>query len=104
MQCGARLPIHTLNFWAVQSVVPGSYLRVCLSVTDRAHRRSVAVFCMLFTTRCNPIHTLNDALPGLYVSVRVTRGALVAHRYTYVPPRRRTSQYCMTIVPLSVSL
>ena len=23
LQCGARLPIHTLNYWTVQSVVPG---------------------------------------------------------------------------------
>ena len=33
-----------------------------------------------------------------------TRGALVAHRYTYAPPRCRTLQYCRTFVPLSVSL
>ena len=31
--------------------------------------------------------------------VRVTRGALVAHRYTYAPPRCRTSQYCRTFIP-----
>ena len=24
LQCGARLPIHTLNYWTVQSVVPRS--------------------------------------------------------------------------------
>ena len=23
LQCGARLPIHTINYWSVQSVVPG---------------------------------------------------------------------------------
>ena len=39
-----------------------------------------------------------------YVPVRVTRGALVAHRYTYAPPRCGTSQYCRTFIPLSVSL
>ena len=33
LQCGARLPIHTLKYWTVQSVVPGSKLGVCLSVT-----------------------------------------------------------------------
>ena len=34
LQCGARLPIHTLNYYTVHSVVvPGSYLGVCLSVT-----------------------------------------------------------------------
>ena len=49
-------------------------------------------------------HPLNAALPGPYVSVRVTRGALVAHRDTYAPPCCRTSQYCRTFIPLSVSL
>ena len=50
------------------------------------------------------MHRLNDALPGPYVPVRVTRGDLVADRYTYAPLRCRTSQYRMTFVPLSVSL
>ena len=50
------------------------------------------------------MHLLNDELPGPYVSVRVTRGALVAHRYTYAPPSCRTSQYHRTFVPLSLSL
>ena len=54
---------------------------------DIAHRRSVAVLCMLHKIRCNPVHPLNGALHGPYVPVRVTRGALVAHRYTYTPPR-----------------
>ena len=72
---------------------------------DIAHRRSVAVLCMLYKIRCNPMHPLNDALPGQYVPVRVTRGALVAHvGYTYAAPRCRTSQYRRTFVPLSVSL
>ena len=67
---------------------------------DIAHRRSVAVLCMLYTIRSNKMHPLNDALPGPYVQVRVTRGALVAHRYTYVPPRCRTLQYHRTFVSL----
>ena len=71
---------------------------------DTAHRRSVAVRCMLCKIRCNPMHPLNDALPSPYVPVRVTRGALVAHRYTYAPPRFRTSQYRRTFVLLSVCL
>ena len=95
LQCGDRLPMHTLNYCTVQSVVPGSYL---------AHRRSVAVLCMLYKIRCNPIHPLNDTLPRPYVPVRVTRGALVAHRFTYAPPRCRTSQYHRIFVSLSVSL
>ena len=32
LQSGARLPIHTLNYWTVQLVVPGFELGVCLSV------------------------------------------------------------------------
>ena len=51
---------------------------------DIANRRSVTVLCMLYKTRCNPVHPLNGALPGPYVPVRVTRGALVAHLYTYM--------------------
>ena len=54
---------------------------------DIAHRRSVVVLSMLYKIRCNPVHPLNGALPGPYVPVQVTRGALVAHRYTYAPPR-----------------
>ena len=71
---------------------------------DIAHRRSVAVLCMLYNIRCNPVHSLNGALPGPYLPVQVTRGALVAHWYTYAPPRCRTSQYSSTFIPLSVSL
>ena len=70
---------------------------------DIAHRRSVAVLCMLYKIRCKAMH-LNGALPGPYVPVRVTRGALVTHRYTYAPPPCRTSQYSRTFIPLSVSL
>ena len=69
-----------------------------------AHRRSVVVLCMLYKIRCSPMHPLNDALPGPYVLVRVTRGALVSHRYTYAPPRGRNSQYRRTFVSLSVYL
>ena len=50
------------------------------------------------------MHPLNVALPAPYVPVRITRGALVAHRYTYDPPRCRTSQNHRTFVPLSASL
>ena len=34
---------------------------------DIAHRRSVAVLCMLYKMRCDPMHPVNDALPGPYV-------------------------------------
>ena len=69
-----------------------------------ANRRSVAVLWILYQIRCNQVHPLNGALSGPYVPVRVTRGSLVAHRYTYAPPRCRTLQYSRTFIPLSVSL
>ena len=71
---------------------------------DLSHRRSVAVLCMLYKIMCNPKYPLCGALPVPYVPVRVTRGALIAHRYTFAPPRCRTSQYHRTFIPLSVSL
>ena len=40
----------------------------------------------------NPLHPLYGALPVPYVPVQVTLGAVIAHRYTYAPPRCRTSQ------------
>ena len=69
---------------------------------ENAHRRSVAILCMLYKSRCNPMHPLNGALPGSYVPVRVTRGALVAHRYTIMS--HLAAEPRMTFVPLSVSL
>ena len=71
---------------------------------DISHRRSVAVLCMLYKIRCNPVHPINGTPPGPYVPARVTRGALVAHRYTYAPFRCRTLQYSRTFIPFSVSL
>ena len=50
------------------------------------------------------MHPLNGALPGPYVPVRVTRGAMVAHRYTNAPPRCRTLQCSKTFIIFSVSL
>ena len=57
-------------------------------VCDIAHRRSVAtLFCCIRSgvTRCNLFMVLY--VPRPYVPVRVIRGALVVHRYTYPPPR-----------------
>ena len=50
------------------------------------------------------MHSLCGSLPVPYVPVRVTRGALVAHRYTYAPHRCITSQDRRTFIPFSVSL
>ena len=76
----------------------------CVFECDISHRRSVAVLCMLYEIRCNPVQPLNGALHGPYVLVRITSGTLVAHRYTYAPPRCRTLQYSRTFLPFSVSL
>ena len=68
---------------------------------DLAYRLSVAVLCMLYKIRCNPMHPLSGAL---HVLVRVTHSAVIAHRYTYEPPYCRTSEYSRSFIPLSVSL
>ena len=54
--------------------------------------RPLAVLCMLYKIRCNQVQPVNGGLPVQYVPVRVTRGTLVAHRYTYAPLRCRTLQ------------
>ena len=59
-----------------------------------AHRRSVAVLCMLYKIRCSLIT----------LSLRCSILALVAHRYTYLIARCITSHYRRTIIPFSVSL
>ena len=51
---------------------------------DITHGWPVAVLCMLYKIRCNPMDPLYSALPVPYMPVRVTRGALVAHRYIYL--------------------
>ena len=71
---------------------------------DVAHRLSVAELCMLYKIRCNPLYPLYGARPVSYVPVRVTRGMAIAHRYTYGPPRCKTSQHSRTFILLSVSL
>ena len=59
---------------------------------------------MVHRVTCNPMHPLYGALTVPYVPVRVARGAVITHRFTYVTPRCRTSQYSRTFIPLSVSL
>ena len=59
------------------------------------HHHTVALLCMLFKIGWNPMHPLYGALPVPYVPVWVTRSAVIAHLYTYAPPRYRTSQYIL---------
>ena len=60
--------------------------------------------CILFKITCNPMHPLYGALPVTYVQVLVTRGAVIAHKYTYLPPHCRTSQHLRSFIFLSVCL
>ena len=69
---------------------------------DRAHRRYVAVLCMLHEIMCNQMHPLYGAPPEPNVTVRVTTGPVMAYWYTYAPPRCKTSQYRRTFISLSV--
>ena len=43
---------------------------------DLAHRRFVAVLCMLYKIRCNLMHPFNAALPVPYVPVRLWASSL----------------------------
>ena len=76
-----------------------SFLTGCVFDCDLAHCRSVAVLCMLYKIRCNPLHSLYGVLPVPYVPVRVTRVVVVAHRFTYAPPRCRTSKCSRLLFP-----
>ena len=87
-----------------RAVSGARFLTGGVSECDISHLRSVAVLCMLYKIRCNPVHPLNGTLPGPYVPVRITRGAMVAHRYTYAPPRCITLQYSRTFILFSVSI
>ena len=73
-----------------RAVSGARFLTGGMFVYDIAHLQSVGILCMPYTIRCNPVHPLNGALPGPYVPVRVTRGAVVAQRFTYALPRCRT--------------
>ena len=76
------------HFKLLDHVVSGAvFLIGGVFVCEIAHRRSLAVLCLLYKIRWNPMHPLFGVLPGPYEPVRVTRRSLVVHRYTYAPPR-----------------
>ena len=75
------------------------FLAGCVLNCDISHRRSVVVLCMLYKIRCNPKHPLCGALPVPYVPVRVTRGALIAHRYTFAPPAVEPRSTALLLFP-----
>ena len=72
-----------------------------------AHRRSVAVLCMFYKIRCNPVHPLTGALPGPHVPVRV-HAVLWSHigtlmRCLAAEPRSTADFYSPLGVPLERS-
>ena len=87
-----------------REVSGASFLTGGVFECNLAHRQSVAILCVLYKIRCNPMHPLYGALPVLYVPVWVTHSAVIAHRCTYATPSCRTSQYRRTFILLSVSL
>ena len=52
---------------------------------DIAHRRSVAVLCVLSMIRCNPMHPLNDAQCGLHSVPWSHIGIILMRRLTAEP-------------------
>ena len=61
-------------------VMSASFLTGDVFECDLAHSRSVAVLCMQYKIRCNPMHPFYGALPVPYVPVRVTCCAVITHR------------------------
>ena len=103
--CSVRCLAADTHIKLLDRIVSGaSFLTGGVFECDLAHRRSVAVLCVLYKIRCNPLHPLYGGLPVPYVPLRVTCGAVIAHRCSYAPPLCRTSQYSRTFIPFSVSL
>ena len=62
--CGLVLGCDTHHKLLDRAVSGARFLTGGVFECDISHRRSVAVLCMLYKIRCNPVHPLNDALPG----------------------------------------
>ena len=99
-QCGAQLPIHTLNYWTELFECWFLGWR-CFTVQPSASTIWCSVVHAIFKIKSNPMHPLSGALPLSYCAgVDLTPGALVAHRHSFPPNRCRTSQYRITFVPI----
>ena len=80
LHCSARLPIHTLNYRTVLSVVP-VLLTGCMFECNIAQRRSVAELCIFSKIRCNPIYPLVGASASQYPS----RTSAIPYLNTAIP-------------------
>ena len=99
LQSGARLPIHTLSYWTVQSVVPGFCLSVTLLIVDPW--QSSVCFIRSGVTRCTLIMVL-------YLD-HMCQGWLHAVLWSHIgtPMHRLAAEPCSTVgllLPLGVSL
>ena len=84
-------PTADTHLKLLDRVVSGaSFLTGGVFERDLAHLRSVAVLCMLYKIRCNPMHPRYGALHVPYAPVQDTGGAVIARRYTYAPLKRLT--------------
>ena len=111
LQSGLRLPIHTLNYWTEQSVVPGFQLGVCLNVTFIIVDpwQSCACFTRSGVSRCTLLTVLSldhmcqrrlHAVFGSHIDTLI-------HRLAAEPIQYRTNteqQYSRTFILFSVSL
>ena len=99
LQCGARLPIHTLNYWTMQSVMPGSKLGVCLSVIF------LIVDLLQFCVCCIRSGVTRCTLLMMRYLGRMCKCGLHAVPWVYLCASGRIrTKVRRTFVPLSVSL
>ena len=94
----------TLNYWTVQSCC-GDRFSTCGEFECNNCSSSIcsSIICAVWDP-VYPMHPFYCVIPVPYVPVRVTRGDLVTHRYTYERPRCRTSQFRRTFITFSVAL
>ena len=62
-----------------RSVCGARFLTGGVFECDITHRRSVAVLCMLYKIRCNPVHPLNGAIAGPYMCQCEVHAVLCSH-------------------------
>ena len=79
---GVRVRVIMIGRWAECCFSAGGVLECNL-----VHRRSVAVLCMLYKIKSNPVNLLSGAFPLPYVPARVTLSGLIAHRHSFAPHR-----------------
>ena len=69
---GDAFGVLSCQFWSIVLQSGARFLTGGVFECDISHRRFVAVLCMLYKIRCDPVHRLYGALPGPYVPARVS--------------------------------